>query len=68
MATAMQAQDTFTVTFPDGAMHRVVKGEVRSDRDPVVRHVLESGGTQFKPMDMGEDEPEKPARRTKAAS
>jgi hypothetical protein len=54
---AQQARDTFVITLPDGTMHRVVKGEVRSDRDPLVKHDQAGAGVLFAPLDLGDDEP-----------
>lgn len=63
---AQQAMDTFVITLPDGTMHRVVKGEVRSDRDPLVRHDQAGAGVLFRPLDLGDEKP--PAKSEPAAA
>jgi len=59
---AYQAQDTFVITFPDGRIRRVTKGEVLADRDEVVKHDLANDGLNFKPLDLGDNEPAKRGR------
>lgn len=63
---AQQAQDTFVITLPDGTMHRVVKGEVRSDRDALVKHDQAGDGVLFRPLDLGDDEPPAKSEPAKA--
>jgi hypothetical protein len=59
---AQQAQDTFVITLEDGTMHRVVKGEVRSDSDPLVKHDQAGDGVLFRKLDFGDDDEQPPAK------
>lgn len=63
---AQQAQDTFVATLPDGTMRRVVKGEVLSDKDPLVK--LDEGGVLFRALDLGDDVPVAKARAARKAA
>jgi hypothetical protein len=63
---AQQATDTFVITMPDGAMHRVVKGEVRSDNDPLVKHDQAGAGVLFRPLDLGDEKPPAKSEPAKA--
>ena len=59
---AQQAQDTFSAEI-DGIVYSVMKGQVFPDNHVLVK--LDAGrGLLFAPLDLGDDDPPAPAKKT----
>lgn len=60
------AQDTFVAETADGAQVLVTKGAAYPDAHPLVKLDQAGAGVLFKPMDLGEEQPAKPAAKAAA--